>query len=365
MRKGIVLAILFVVVASVGFASPRILTYQGSLLRPGGAAPVSNGTYDMRFSIYDVASGGASLWTETDAAVQVTGSLFNTVLCDGTAFSRTFSPWHYDLWLEVEIDVDGNASFDGDELFSPRQRLTASPWAMDADRLNGRDASQFLSSAMPLTLEVSSGSTAIQFTNYADIRNVQDLYFRDPATANDIYLYGGDINEAGNVTADSYRYGTDPVYHRKYSSMELVTLIDNPTDRVHRHESYGYSYMFSGTGPHYNSKLGTAVRLPHGAKIEEMVAVVYDNDNAGSIDVQLWRFSASGSRTDMAQVKTVHAGTSLAVQSLADSTIDCPYVDNSTYSYVLCVWFDASAPGADKIRFYNVRLRFTMPTVAP
>ena len=119
------------------------MSYQGSLLRPGGGAPVADGTYDMRFSIYDVALGGAALWAETDAAVQVTGGLFTTILGDSTAFSSHFFPWHYDLWLAVEIDVDSSATFEPDELFSPRQRLTAVPWSMDTDRLNGRDASAF------------------------------------------------------------------------------------------------------------------------------------------------------------------------------------------------------------------------------
>ena len=142
MRTKVMTVVLVFVFVSVASGSPRILTYQGSLLRPGGGA-VGDGSYDMRFSIYDVTSGGASLWTETDAGVQLTGGLFSTILGDGTAFSSMFFPWHYDLWLEVEVDVDRSSTFDPDEVFAPRQRLTAAPWAMDADRLNGRDSSAF------------------------------------------------------------------------------------------------------------------------------------------------------------------------------------------------------------------------------
>ena len=116
-------ALVFALV-SAAHGSPRILSYQGSLLDSGGSA-VPDGPYEMRFSIFTVESGGTALWTETDTAVQVTNGLFSTVLGDGMAFSSTFFPWHYDLWLEVEIDVDSNATFDADDLYSPRQRLTA------------------------------------------------------------------------------------------------------------------------------------------------------------------------------------------------------------------------------------------------
>ena len=143
--RAIAVAVVFAL-ASLAHGSPRILSYQGSLLEPGGE-PVVDSTYDMRFSIYDVALGGTALWTETDAAVEVTDGLFSTILGDGTAFWSTFFPWHYDLWLEVAIDVDRNATFDADEVYSPRQRLTAAPWAMDSDRLNGRDASAFAEAA--------------------------------------------------------------------------------------------------------------------------------------------------------------------------------------------------------------------------
>lgn len=170
---GVMLAFVLV---SGAFGSPRILTYQGSLLRSGGGV-VNDGTYDMRFSIYDVASGGSALWTETDTGVQVTGGLFSTVLGDGIAFWSTFFPWHYDLWLEVEIDVDGSAAFEADEVFSPRQRLTAAPWAMDSDRLNGRDASAFAEAShhhdgryyTEAELNTSGGGGAVHWNNLTGV----------------------------------------------------------------------------------------------------------------------------------------------------------------------------------------------------
>jgi len=399
---------------SVASGSPQILTYQGSLLRPGGSA-VGDGSYDMRFSIYDVASGGASLWTETDTGVQVTGGLFSTILGDGTAFSSMFFPWHYNLWLEVEIDVDRNAAFDGDELFSPRQRLTAAPWAMDADRLNGRDAGAFLSSAMPLTLEVTSSTVAIQMVNPADIVNVDDIEFNSAyapfldlndgdildvdnlgfltdgtgaidmnnGDINDVDDLGfrvggnasidlnlGDIIDVDDVTADDYYFRVDPTFYRNYSHMDMVTLDDNEDDHVMRHSlspfppTVGFAYISSGSAP-YDALIGTGVHVPQGATITELRAVVFDNDSSGQIAVDLVRISSNGTFSGMASVVTTQAFADSNVQYLADSSIDSPVVSNAIYTYALRVTLLPSGAGMDGVRFYSARVQFTMPRVAP
>ncbi|KPL05660.1 hypothetical protein AMJ85_11345, partial [candidate division BRC1 bacterium SM23_51] len=111
---------------SLAYAGPDTITYQGSLLNSLGG-PVTNGTYQMQFKIFDAASGGASRWQETDN-VQVTRGLFSTTLGDGTPFGGLFLTYS-DLWLEVTIDVDRSGTFEGDEVFSPRQNVTGVPWA--------------------------------------------------------------------------------------------------------------------------------------------------------------------------------------------------------------------------------------------
>ena len=368
MRKYVILAVLFVLIASVGFASPRILTYQGSLLRPGGAAPVSDGTYDMRFSIYDVTSGGATLWTETDTAVQVTGGLFNTVLGDGTVFSSMFFSSNYDLWLEVEIDVDRNTTFDADELFSPRQRLTASPWAMDADRLEGRDASQFLSSAMPLTLTATTGSTAIRLTNPSDIQNVDDIVFTSNlAWVPSIDLNGGDIEDVDFVTADYYYFGTDPTFYRNISFAELVNYHDAADDVATRFGGSGYVRCTDGTAP-YSCALYTGVHLPHGATVTEVRAWVYDDDGSGHLEIELRRYGNGEASTGdiMASAATTDPYNGTSVFEIYDDTIVNATVDNQTHHYMLRVVLEPdSASSLPDIRFYNARITFTMPRVAP
>ena len=114
------------VLASVAYAGPDTITYQGSLLNHLGG-PVSNGTYQMQFKIFDAATGGTNRWEETDN-VQVTRALFSTILGDDTALGGLFLTYP-DLWLEVTVDVDRSGTFEGDEVFSPRQNLAGVPWA--------------------------------------------------------------------------------------------------------------------------------------------------------------------------------------------------------------------------------------------
>jgi len=114
------------VLASLAHGGPDTITYQGSLLNPLGG-PVTNGTYQMQFKLYDAASGGTNRWQETDN-VEVTRGLFATTLGDSTPFGGLFLSYA-DLWLEVTIDTDRSGTFEGSEVFSPRQNLTGVPWA--------------------------------------------------------------------------------------------------------------------------------------------------------------------------------------------------------------------------------------------
>jgi len=134
------LPILFVLASQVGLGGPQILTYQGSVLR--GGAPIIDGQYDMRFTIHTDAVADAQIWTETDLNVAVTGGLFATLLGDGSVFpAATFTGSQ--LWLEIAVDLNRDGAFETSELYAPRPRLSSAPWAVDADRLQGRAPADF------------------------------------------------------------------------------------------------------------------------------------------------------------------------------------------------------------------------------
>jgi len=119
---------------------PRYINYQGKLT-DADDNPVT-GDVSITVRLYDVASGGTVLWTETQS-VTVTRGVFgillgNTTVLDDLDFNDAY-------WYSVEIESDGE--------MTPRQRLTAVAYAINADKLDGYDAADFL------RIDTSGGST--------------------------------------------------------------------------------------------------------------------------------------------------------------------------------------------------------------
>ncbi len=115
-------------------AKPWTITYQGTVTEFGGSPP-SDGTYAMRFTLFDDESASSQKWQETHSggdAVQVTNGCYSVELGSISSFPANFFQDNPNLWLEVEIDLDGDG-FETSEKYSPRVPLTAAPYAFQAD----------------------------------------------------------------------------------------------------------------------------------------------------------------------------------------------------------------------------------------
>jgi parallel beta-helix repeat protein len=127
-------AVALVCCASAVAMAADTISVQG-MLRNSEGVPLESGTYNMRFSLFNVSSGGAALWSEDHTganAVSVTGGLYATGLGGITAFAGTLFSANPDLWLEVAVDMDGNGSYE--EVFLPRVKLAAVPYAHQAKK---------------------------------------------------------------------------------------------------------------------------------------------------------------------------------------------------------------------------------------
>jgi len=146
------------------------ITYQGKVA-DGTGVVLPNGQYNFYFELYTVASGGTPVWTEawtattTAGQVTVAGGTFTVPLGTSTSLS-TVNFATSSLFLQVYFDADGlGGSFE--ETFTPRKRLTASPYAFNTDKLDGLTASDFISTstyALPNigSIGSSSATTTIQ-----------------------------------------------------------------------------------------------------------------------------------------------------------------------------------------------------------
>lgn len=99
--------------ASVGTG----ISYQGRLANASGVA--LNGTYTMRFILYDANAGGSAVWDSGNLNIAVKNGLFHVKLGGGQTDSA-----HFDgraLWLSIIVDG---------QTLSPRQEILPAPYAL-------------------------------------------------------------------------------------------------------------------------------------------------------------------------------------------------------------------------------------------
>ena len=122
-------------------------TYQGRLTDDAGL-PI-DGACDLQFSLWDDPDAGAQVGPTVEIpAVAVTRGLFTVPLDFGAVFDGAA------LWLKVAVRCGGDPDY---VELSPRQALTAAPYALNADLLDGRHAAAFLQHPGNVVIVAKSG----------------------------------------------------------------------------------------------------------------------------------------------------------------------------------------------------------------
>jgi hypothetical protein len=137
---------LFATRSAFAASPPALVNYQG-VLRDAADKP-RNGTFDMTFHFFDAVTAGNEILVDAHTGgggVVVTGGLFNVALGSGT-LSDGSGPGTYAtldqvfrdfsaVWMEVQV---------GAETLSPRIRVQAEPYALNASNLQGKPAAGFI-----------------------------------------------------------------------------------------------------------------------------------------------------------------------------------------------------------------------------
>ena len=131
-------------------AQTAAFTYQGRLGVNGIAA---NGSYDLRFVLYDSGSGLIA-GPVTNLATAVSGGLFTV----GLDFGSSAFPGA-DRWLEVAVRTNGNAG--AFVALSPRIQLTPSPYAITAANLAGVPGTNLAQLNVPNTAQQATGTPVL------------------------------------------------------------------------------------------------------------------------------------------------------------------------------------------------------------
>src|SRR5437660_5675292 len=121
-------------------AQGTAFTYQGRLT--DGGAPATN-IYDLRFFLYNADAGGSQVGlTVLQDNVPVTNGLFSVYLDFGTGAFDGSARW-------LEINVRPGNSTGTYTVLSPRQPITAVPYAVTARNLTGTLLASQLSGTLP------------------------------------------------------------------------------------------------------------------------------------------------------------------------------------------------------------------------
>lgn len=114
-------------------AQSTAFSYQGRL---NDGANAANGTYELQFKLFDAVTGGTQVgatFIPTPAGVVVTNGTFTVTLDFGaTAFPGA------NRWLEISVKPPNGAAF---TTLTPRQRVTATPYAIKSLSADGLSAS--------------------------------------------------------------------------------------------------------------------------------------------------------------------------------------------------------------------------------
>lgn len=139
--------------------TPHLISYQGTLTDDQGD-PI-NGTKDLTITVYASESSITPLWVEFHDDVAVNDGAFAILLGENTPLPDNLfgdpSRW-------MGIQVDGVT-------LTPWQRFTSVPYALNADKLDGHDASDFTTGDLPSGAIVwfRGGNNPSGFTRVTDV----------------------------------------------------------------------------------------------------------------------------------------------------------------------------------------------------
>jgi len=190
------LAVLFLpffsLFSSQALAVPRLLTFQGRLADSGGS--LLTGTVNMTFSIYTTSTGGTALWTETQSVTVETGAHagnFSVLLGSVTTLDLDFNESAYYLGVAVASDAE----------MTPRQRISASAFAINTDLLDGKDSTEFFQLAPGSAQADSSTDTSLHISKTGASGNLAEM----EASGTDVFV----IDRDGNITTVGTVDGVD------------------------------------------------------------------------------------------------------------------------------------------------------------
>jgi len=215
-------------------AIPWMLNYQGRLTDTTDKA--LQGTFTFTFRLYDAADSGAEKWRERQALTlnQSDNGVFSAVLGAVTALSSV--DFNTPLWLSVQVDDDVE--------MTPRQRLTATGYAVNADQVDSLDSSSFMrtdvDTATSGKLTITRSGVALLIkpttdpaanTTLVDVQNAAGSSKFNVDLEGDTVV-GGSLTVAGNLNVSGSINGSTTITGTTNSSWNVGSATDATASNI-------------------------------------------------------------------------------------------------------------------------------------
>lgn len=164
--------------AAAASPNPQEVSFQGKLLDSSNNP--RNGPANFVFTLFDDATAGSQLWTETQNGVTVTNGVFSVRL--GAVAALT--PGILDqatAYLRVQVDPDAGGPLP-QETLSPRTKLVAAPYAIQAMQLAGAGNVYVHAGGLVYSTFSSAGNLILPYGVQAASTDISGLMLASSAT---------------------------------------------------------------------------------------------------------------------------------------------------------------------------------------
>ena len=184
--------------ASAANEIPKLLNYQARITDDSGV-PVPDGNLNIWISVYDASSGGSCLYamrgscgTPSFKTVNVVNGVFSTLIGDTAGGDNEIPESLFDnntLYLGITVASDTE--------MVPRKRITAAPYALNADKLDDLDVTSSGSTTPYIPSTTANGNLVITGDPQGGTVSAGSVYINPGAATASETLFG--IADAGSL----------------------------------------------------------------------------------------------------------------------------------------------------------------------